>query len=259
MRGPDPLAQHTVDFNVDTLQVRLERAGHILGSAYVKVAIRDKRTGRTQELLHELEALTHTAQGPWRHLRIIVDSPLAARFNRVYRRLKPYWDQEARKRARQGRHPLNFSRLHTVDSHAQHQHTVTTLAQGGHPAVVITAGGMCAGGRVVNYLKAMLGDPRHHVLFVGYQAEGTPGRDIQRYGPTDGWVDLDGERFDIRAGITTIGGYSAHADQQDLLRFVQQMKRPPGAIRLVHGSARAREALANALARRGHTVTGCGS
>ncbi|BAP80161.1 metallo-beta-lactamase superfamily protein [Pseudomonas sp. MT-1] len=71
---------------------------------------------------------------------------------------------------------------------------------------------MCSGGRIVNYLKAMLGDKRHNVLFVGYQAQGTPGHAIQTHGPKGGYVDLDGERIDIRAGITSIGGYSAHAD-----------------------------------------------
>jgi Cft2 family RNA processing exonuclease len=57
---------------------------------------------------------------------------------------------------------------------------------------------MCSGGRIVNYLKAMLGDPRHDVLFCGYQAAGTPGRAIQTYGPKGGYVDLDGQRIDPR-------------------------------------------------------------
>lgn len=87
-----------------------------------------------------------------------------------------------------------------MDSHATHEQTVRYLAESGRPAVVIAASGMCAGGRVVNYLKAMLGDARHQVLFVGYQGAGTPGWDIQRYGPQGGWVMLDGERYDIKAG-----------------------------------------------------------
>jgi metallo-beta-lactamase family protein len=71
---------------------------------------------------------------------------------------------------------------------------------------------MCAGGRIVNYLKAMLGDPRYDVFFVGYRAVGTPGLAIQRYGPRGGYVELDGRRYDIRARIHTLGSYSAHAD-----------------------------------------------
>ncbi|MFO8004803.1 MBL fold metallo-hydrolase, partial [Thioalkalivibrio sp.] len=140
--------------------------------------------GRTQELLYELENLIHQATDPhWRGLEIIVDSPLAARFTEAYRDLKPYWDLEAHERLHHGRHPLAFENLYTVDSHEEHLQTVDYLARTGRPAVVIAASGMAAGGRVVNYLKRMLGDERHDVLFVGYQAEGTPGRAIQRHGP----------------------------------------------------------------------------
>ena len=112
---------------------------------------------------------------------------------------------------------------------------------------MIAASGMCAGGRVVNYLKAMLGDPRHQVLFVGYQGAGTPGRDIQRYGPQGGWAMLDGERYDIRAGVSTISGYSAHADQRDLLNFVKRMRHWPREVRLVHGDAEAKRELKTAI------------
>jgi metallo-beta-lactamase family protein len=121
---------------------------------------------------------------------------------------------------REGRHPLAFEQLVTVARHDDHVRMVRHLAESRQPAVVIAASGMCAGGRVVNYLKAMLGDARHDVLFVGYQAAGTPGRDIQRYGPRGGYVVLDGERLDIRARVHTIGGYSAHADQRNLIDFV---------------------------------------
>ncbi|UYF98739.1 MBL fold metallo-hydrolase [Halomonas sp. GD1P12] len=205
--------------------------------------------GRTQELLYALEGIVHRAagRGRWGALEIIVDSPLAARFTRVYRTLKPYWDAEAQTRVRAGRHPLDFESLYTVDSHEAHLRTVTYLAQSGRPAVVIAASGMCAGGRVVNYLKAMLEDTRHQVLFVGYQGEGTPGRDIQRYGPAGGWVELEGERFTIRAGVTSISGYSAHADEGGLLRFVAGMRRWPREVRLVHGDSTARLALKSAL------------
>ncbi|BBI73377.2 hypothetical protein HAALTHF_29400n [Vreelandella aquamarina] len=66
----------------------------------------------------------------------------------------------------------------------------------------------------MNYLKAMLGDERHQVLFVGYQGAGTLSRAIQQYGPRGGWVEIDNQRYDIKAGVTSISGYSAHADQK---------------------------------------------
>lgn len=85
------------------------------------------------------------------------------------------------------------------------------------------------------------------MLFVGYQARGTPGHAIQAYGPGGGYVDLDGERITIRAGIHSLLGYSAHADQNDLVRFVTRMGRLPAEVRLIHGDCEARQALAERL------------
>ncbi|AOE83353.1 MBL fold metallo-hydrolase RNA specificity domain-containing protein [Pseudomonas sp. TCU-HL1] len=124
---------------------------------------------------------------------------------------------------------------------------VRHLASTARPAIVIAGNGMCSGGRIVNYLKAMLGDSRHNVLFVGYRANGTPGQLIQKHGPKGGYVDLDGERFDVRAGIHTVGGYSAHADQKGLVNFVTRMRHWPSEIRLVHGENTAKNALSKQL------------
>jgi len=246
--------------------------------------------GRTQELLYELEeiiqaASPNTVQPPlpseeratsdhlplpsgeragvrgkadntnakpntepnWPELPVILDSPLASRFTETYRSLKPFWSHEARERIQSGRRPLAFEQLITIDSHADHQRIVNYLTQTARPAIVIAGGGMCSGGRIVNYLKAMLSDERHNVLFVGYQAKGTPGHAIQSYGPEGGYVDLDRKRIDIRAGITSIGGYSAHADQKGLVEFVTGMQQWPTEIRVVHGEHRAKKALANVL------------
>jgi len=205
--------------------------------------------GRTQEILYELEGLIHrygkqkAGAQRWRDLEIIVDSPLAARFTRVYRELQPYWDTEARGRVRAGRHPLNFEQLYTVGDHSQHLTAVSYIRKRGHPCLVIAASGMCAGGRMVNYLKALIEDQRTDILFIGYQAAGTPGRAIQAYGPRGGWVELDGKRYDIRAGVHTISGYSAHADQQNLVNFVKRMRVKPTQIRIVHGDEDAKASL----------------
>jgi len=181
----------------------------------------------------------------------VLDSPLAADFTAGYRRLRAAWDAEAQQRLAAGRHPLAFEQLVTVDSHGDHERMVNDLSQtgahSGHPAVVVAASGMCAGGRVVNYLKVMLGDARNDILFVGYQAAGTPGRDIQRYGPSGGYVRLDGRRYDIRAQVRTLSSYSAHPDQQDLIDFVSGIPTPPREVRLVHGDAGAKAALAERL------------
>lgn len=207
--------------------------------------------GRTQELLYEFEDILHRQRvrpGPhaaaWGGLRIFLDSPLAQRFTALYRELQPFWDAEARARVRAGRQPLSYEQLVAIDDHEDHLANVRRLARSREPAVVIAASGMCAGGRVVNYLREMLGDPRHDVLFVGYQARGTPGHAIQAYGPRGGYVELDGERVDIRAGIHTLSGYSAHADRDDLTRFVTRMRHLPGEVRLVHGEDTVRAAFA---------------
>jgi len=131
----------------------------------------------------------------------------------------------------------------TIDDHKTHMQTVNYLAKTARPTIVLAASGMCTGGRVVNYLKALIGDQRTDILFVGYQAKGTSGRIIQQYGPKGGYVDIDGERFTIKARIHTIGGYSAHADQQDLLDFVAGMQQKPAQLRLVHGDDEAKKTL----------------
>jgi len=218
------------------LEHSLEDSGTVLVPAF--------SIGRTQELLYEIEGLINEFGGElWSNLEIVVDSPLAAEFTRIYRDLKPYWDAEATDLVRQGRHPLSFEQLTVINSHEDHLNAVDYLARSHRPCVVLAGSGMCAGGRVVNYLKAMLGDKRNDVLFVGYQAAGTPGRDILTYGPRGGWVELDGDRYDIRARIHQVGGYSAHAGQSDLVAFVSGIPVPPREIRIVHGDTGAKRAL----------------
>ncbi|MDP4528975.1 MBL fold metallo-hydrolase [Alkalimonas delamerensis] len=207
--------------------------------------------GRTQELLYELESLIHRLKGQaihqhlrWDELKVIVDSPLAARFTSAYRQLKECWDDEAKAKLAAGRHPLSFEQLITVDSVAEHHQLVQRLSQTKMPAIVIAASGMCQGGRVVNYLKQMLPDPVHQVIFVGYQARGTLGAQLQRFGNRPGaFVNIDGERIAVRAEILSLGGYSAHADQQGLLNFVGRMRRKPKHVRIVHGDLAAKQAL----------------
>lgn len=224
------------------LEHALEDGGTVLVPAF--------SIGRTQELLYEIESLIHEFGSdevapdlPWRNLEIVVDSPLAATFTRIYRDLKPFWDAEAAELVSQGRHPLSFEQLTLIDSHEDHLNAVDYLTKSHRPCVVLAGSGMCAGGRVVNYLKAMLASERNDVLFVGYQAKGTPGRDILTHGPRGGWVEFDGQRYDIRARVHQVGGYSAHAGQSDLVRFVTGIEPAPSEIRIVHGDAGAKESL----------------
>lgn len=247
------------DRNHENRATRRQRLQHSL-----EHALRDSGTvlipafsiGRTQELLYELEHIIHqnkqkavsrTRSGVslrWEDIDIIIDSPLASRFTRVYRSLEPYWDAEAKRRVKAGRHPLSFEQVTTIDDHDTHLQTVSYLQRQTRPAIVIAASGMCAGGRIVNYLKALLGDERNDVLFVGYQAAGTPGRDILRYhDKPNGYVIFDDERYPIHAKVQQISGYSAHAGQRDLLNFIKGMRVRPGKVHLVHGDDHAKQTL----------------
>ena len=221
--------------------------------------------GRTQELLYELEGILHrkallgrmggaTGDDPldWSQLPVILDSPLAQRITKAYKDLHQYWRDEAQDRLEEGRNPLAFDQLVSVDTHGKHQQVVNYLRSTGRPAIVIAGNGMCSGGRIVNYLKAMLGDPRHEVMFVGYQAKGTPGAVIQACQGAAGFVavDLDGERYEVRAKVMSLAGYSGHADQAGLVGFAVGQGRPAGRVVLVHGEGGAKRVLAGALAER---------
>ena len=107
---------------------------------------------------------------------------------------------------------------------------------------------MCSSGCIVNYLKAMLGDARHDVPYCCFQAADTPGREILQYGnKPGGFAHLDGQRIDIRAGIQQIGGFSAHADQRDLLNFIGRIPKPLQEARIVHGDDGAKATLTSRI------------
>lgn len=227
-----------------TLTRCLENKGTVLIPAF--------SIGRTQELLYEIEDMI--SKGGLKGIDVIVDSPLASGFTEHYKQLKHLWDREAKQKVMSGRHPLSFDQLITVGSHQEHEKLLGFLKDSGRAAIVIAASGMCAGGRMQNYLQALLPDERTDVVFVGYQAKGTPGRDIQKYGPRFmrgegmGFVEFDRDerkrkRVDIRAGVYTLGGYSAHADQKDLINFVKRMRGKPKRIRIVHGDEGAKAEL----------------
>jgi len=123
------------------------------------------------------------------------------------------------------------------------------------PYIVLAGSGMCSGGRIVDHLKAGLEAQENDVCFVGYQAPGTPGRDIIRYGKRPGgYVCLNGERVTIKAKIHVLPGYSAHADQNGLIEWVESMSEKPKAIKLVHGEPQAQSALGSILGKNGYHV-----
>jgi metallo-beta-lactamase family protein len=113
---------------------------------------------------------------------------------------------------------------------------------------------MCTGGRIVDHLAAGIERPENDIVFVGYQAAGTPGRAIQEHARGNGTVVLNGKESKIRAGVHTLSGYSAHADQRGLLDWVERMPEKPGKIYLVHGEPQAQGVLAAKLVEKGYRV-----
>jgi metallo-beta-lactamase family protein len=212
--------------------------------------------GRTQALLYEMNHIFERVQKTEGHslmkrIDVIVDSPLASQFTELYKDMTEYWSIEAQHQMRTDDQPLVFENLTTVGDHREHRDTLDYLDRHQLPAIVVAGSGMCTGGRVVNYLKRFIGDPKTDIVFVGYQASGTPGHFISR---GNEWVRLDGRKYEIAADVHRIHGYSAHGDQADLLRFVEQMETPPKQIRLVHGEYRAKKVLSEKLSERGYTV-----
>ena len=216
--------------------------------------------GRTQEILYELnlimEEIGHKTQCTLlKQIDVIVDSPMALKLTDIYEQLEEYWDEEANEVLSVDRQPLVFKNLFEVHSGGDHREVMEHLQKSGKPAIIIAGSGMCTGGRVVDYLKAFLGRVNTDVLFVGFQGEGTPGRAIQNCQSGQGKVWLDHQEIQVKAKTHTLTGYSAHADQHDLVRFVEGIVVKPSEIRLVHGESSAKAALGEKLRGLGYNVT----
>ena len=230
---------------------KIKRLGEILLRAIAdggKVFIPAFALGRTQELIYEMDRLFSDLElrkefpelNPGSRIPVFLDSPLGLEITKIYSRLSEYWDKEARDILRQGDHPIDFDQLYAVEGHRDHLKLCDVDGQ----AVIIAGSGMCTGGRIVDHLKAGITDRKNDIFFVGYQAKGTPGRDIVRYSQRPGgYVYLDNKKFNIEAKVHTLSGYSAHADQKGLIEWVESMPERPGRIKLVHGEAGAQRAL----------------
>lgn len=194
---------------------------------------------RAQEILYYLHAGKEQGILPV-FLQVFLDSPMAISATRIFKRHPECYDDQTVSLFHAGRDPFQFDGLHftrdTADSMAINQVT------GG--AVIMAGSGMCTGGRVRHHLKHNLGRRQGSVIFVGYAARGTLARRI-----IDGAqsVDIFGEEYAVRARIHTIGGFSAHADQSELLDW-HRFTGHPEITFLVHGEPESMEAFSRLLA-----------
>ena len=246
----------------DNRETRIQELGQILTRALSdegKVYIPAFSLGRTQELLYEMNMLFTDPKlkeqfpnlSKNKRIPVFLDSPLGTSITRLFSKLSKYWDKEAKELKKRGDHPIDFEYLYSVENYRQHQKLLDMPG----PAIIIAGSGMCTGGRILNHLQAALPDWRNDVFFVGYQASGTLGNEIIRFGKrTSGYVYVDNNRVDIKANIHSLSGYSAHADQNGLIDWVQKIKEKPGKIKLIHGEPDAQKQLREKLLEKNYNV-----
>ena len=198
--------------------------------------------GRTQEVVWELDRLID--QGAIPLLPLYLDSPMASKASDIYRRHADYFDEETAKLLRAGGSPLDYPDQHETRRVQESQ----AIATAPRPYMIVASNGMLTGGRVVGHLRNLIGDQDATILFVGYQGEGTLGAHLQA-GAKE--VKIDGQLREVRCQVRSISGFSAHADESELLDWLSNFARDKGPgdkgfprrIFLVHGDPEAQIAI----------------
>ena len=194
--------------------------------------------GRSQEILYDLRRLE--AEGRIPALPVYLDSPMAIQATVVYAAHSEEHDTELRRASTGGARPFAPRRFHlsqTVDESKRLNDTAG-------PGIIVAGSGMATGGRILHHLKRLLPDPKTTVLFVGYQAAGTRGR-LLKDGADE--IRMLGVTVPVKAELMVSDAYSAHADREEILRWLGGFKRPPAMTYVVHGEADAAEALRDAI------------
>jgi Cft2 family RNA processing exonuclease len=199
--------------------------------------------GRTQEIVWELDRLIDRGEIPL--LPLYLDSPMASKASDVYRRHPEFYDEETRKILQAGGSPLDYPKQTITNDVKQSR----AIALAPRPYMIVASNGMLTGGRVVGHLRNLIGDPGATLLFVGYQGVGTLGAHLQAGAKQ---VKLDGQVREVKCRVQSISGFSAHADESELLDWIgnfgrgRQFGAPgfPRLVFLVHGDPEAQIALA---------------
>jgi len=221
---------HVITKLLSVVQRTAGRGGRIIVPSFA--------VGRTQQLVVLLHRLTDEGRIP--HIPIFVDSPLAVNVTAVHRAHPECFDEEVRQYLDRGEDPFGFSRLQYVREAAD---SIKLNSLHG-PFVVISASGMCESGRILHHLRNNIEDPRNTILITGFQAQDTLGRKLIEKWPE---VRIFGEPMRVRAEISSLDELSAHADQGELLRWMEPLAPSLRRVFLVHGEPQQSEALAKLI------------
>ena len=203
---------------------------------------------RAQEVVYALKLLRQ--QGRLPKMPVYVDSPLTVKLTDVFKLHPECYDEETRRLVRGRDSPFEFEELVYVSDKQESQ----AIDASRDPALIISASGMCEAGRVLHHLKATVEDPKNCVLIVGYQAPHTLGRRLVERSPR---VRIFGVERDLRAEVVVLNGFSAHADQNDLIDFCEGVRKKGavGRVALVHGDPGPQRVLGDLLKNRGFEIT----
>ncbi|MBA7483927.1 Ribonuclease [subsurface metagenome] len=196
---------------------------------------------RAQELLFCISKLLRESKIP--PLVVFVDSPMAIDVTDVFKKYPGYLDEKSQKVIKEGKSPFDFPLLKTTRSTAESK--AINYIRG--TSIIIAGSGMCTGGRIKHHLVNNIARKESTILFVGYQAKGTLGRQILER--PEG-ARILGRVLPVRARIEKINGFSAHADRDELLRWVSGFKEAPGKIFVVHGEKESSSHFASILGSR---------
>lgn len=201
--------------------------------------------GRTQEIIFRLGELYQ--QDLLRQQAIFLDSPMAIAVTEIYHRYQNIFNSEDSAALQQSKTGSLHSYLPTLRYSRSTEESIA-LNRVSEGVIIIAGSGMCNGGRIRHHLKHNLWRHKAHVLFVGFQALGTPGRAL-----VDGakYFKIGGEKIMVKANIHTLGGFSAHASQAQLIDWLQQFNKPHPQLYLVHGEQHAKQVLQQRLAQSG--------
>jgi metallo-beta-lactamase family protein len=209
--------------------------------------------GRTQEVVWALQHLLDAGRIP--KIKLYLDSPMASKASTIYREHRDYYDAETLALLDKGEGPIDFPDQQETPLAAQSEKI--DIAR--RPYVLVASNGMLTGGRVLNHLRRLIGDTKAMILFVGYQGEETLGAKLQAGART---ARLDGQEYQVRCAVRSISGFSAHADEPQILawlsHFIEGRKAgDPGVPRqifIVHGDPDAQQAIEPKITALGLTV-----